>query len=72
MENDQPTIVEDEWIDTKAPAEGQKVYVRAQDLRGFYVIPFMVEFRNDGWFNPETGEELDCFIAGWKPLGGPA
>jgi hypothetical protein len=38
-----------------------------QDTRGFYILPFPVEFRDDDWWNARTGEELDCFIAGWTP-----
>jgi hypothetical protein len=73
MTNAQPSIDKADWNDTDAPAEGPLVQVRAQDGHGFYVLPFAVEFRDDRWFNPETGEELDCFIAAWRPLkGSPA
>ncbi len=70
MMDDQPSIDEAGWNDTDAPAEGQLVQVRAKDGHGFYALPFAVEFRDDGWFNPETGEELDCFVAAWRPLNG--
>jgi hypothetical protein len=73
MTNAQPSIDEANWNDTGAPSEGQLVQVRAQDGRGFYVLPFAVEFRDDGWFNRETGEQLDCFVAAWMLLrGSPA
>jgi hypothetical protein len=72
MTDSQPLIGDGEWNDTEAPAEGQLVSVRARDQGGFYVIPFPVQFRNDGWFNPKTGEELDCYIAGWKPVDNAA
>jgi hypothetical protein len=67
MTNIQPHIREIAWIDTRAPVEGQIVLVRVQDTRGFYILPFPVEFRDDDWWNARTGEELDCFIAGWTP-----
>ena len=67
MTNIQPDILEIAWIDTRAPVEGQIVHVRVRDTRGFYVLPFPVEFRDDDWWNARTGEELDCFIAGWAP-----
>ena len=70
MTDAQPSIDEAGWNDTDAPAEGQLVQVRAKDGHGFYVLPFAVEFRDDGWFNPETGEELDCYVAGWRPMKG--
>jgi hypothetical protein len=35
------------WNDADAPAEGQLVQVRAQDGHGFYVLPFVVIFRED-------------------------
>jgi hypothetical protein len=69
MTDDQPSVPDEEWIDTDAPAEGQLVLVRARDQRGFYALPFPVEFRDDGWFNLQTGDELDCFVAGWKLFG---
>ena len=62
---------EADWNDTDAPAEGQLVEVRAQDRQGCYTIPFPVEFRDDGWFNATTGEELDCFVAAWRPFAKP-
>jgi hypothetical protein len=68
MTDGQSSCDEADWNDTAAPAEGQLVEVRAQEGRGFYVLPFAVEFRDDGWFNPGTGEELDCFVAAWRPL----
>ncbi len=70
MTDAQPSIDEADWIDSDAPAEGQLVQVRALDGRGFYVLPFAVEFRDDGWYNRETGEQLDCFVAAWILLRG--
>jgi hypothetical protein len=64
---DQPDVSGPSWIDTHAPEEGQIVRVQAQDRSGLYALPFRVEFRDDAWFNAETGEELDCFVAGWLP-----
>ena len=43
------------------------MYVLATDDRGQYEIPFYVVFRDDSWWNARTGEELDVFIAGWRP-----
>ena len=56
-----------EWNSTTAPEEGAIVYVLAADGRGQYEIPFPVVFRDDSWWNARTGEELDAFIAGWRP-----
>ena len=70
MTDAQPSIDEAGWNDIDSPADGQLVQVRAEDGHGFYVLPFAVKFRDDGWFNPETGEELDCFVAAWRPLNG--
>jgi hypothetical protein len=60
---------ETEWNSTTAPEEGATVYVLAADNRGKYAVPFPVVFRNDSWWNARTGEELDTFIAGWRPAG---
>jgi hypothetical protein len=56
-----------EWNRITIPEDGAIVYVLAQDNRGQYVIPFPVVFRDDSWWNACTGEELDTFIAGWRP-----
>ena len=32
------------------------------------MLPFPVIFRDDTWWNASTGEELDTFIAGWRPV----
>jgi hypothetical protein len=70
MTETQPPIDEANWNDSEAPAEGQIVQVRAQDHRGFYVIPFVVIFRDDEWWNARTEEPLDCYVAAWRPLDG--
>jgi hypothetical protein len=56
-----------EWNSTTTPEEGEIVYVLAQDNRGQYVIPFPVVFRDDSWWNFRTGEELEAFVAAWRP-----
>jgi hypothetical protein len=60
-------MAEMEWNSTTAPEEGAMVFVLAVDDRGQYAIPFPVVFRDDSWWNARTGEELDTFIAGWRP-----
>jgi hypothetical protein len=65
MTNTQPTEASDGWIAKASPDGLQRVRVRAQDHRGFYIIPFPAEFKSGKWFNGETGEELDCHVAGW-------
>ena len=34
---------------------------------GEYQVPFPVAFRDDRWFNAHTGEELDIYVAAWRP-----
>jgi hypothetical protein len=55
------------WNSETPPADGAIVYVLAADNRGQYEIPFPVVFTEDSWRNATTGEELDTFIAGWRP-----
>ena len=59
---------ETEWNSTTTPEVGSTVYVLAADNIGQYLIPFPVVFRDDSWWNARTGEELDVFIAGWRPV----
>jgi hypothetical protein len=70
MTDTQPSNDDAEWIDTDSPSEGQLVQVRAQDDHGFYVVPFVVIFRDDDWWNTQTEEPLDCYVAAWRPLNG--
>jgi len=60
---------EPEWNSTTTPEEGTIVYVLVVDNIGQYEIPFPVVFRDDSWWNARTGEELDTFVAGWRPAG---
>ena len=54
MTDDQPSIDEPDWNDTDAPEQGQIVQVRSKNHRGFYIVPFPVEFRDDEWWNVRT------------------
>jgi hypothetical protein len=48
------------------PEDGQIVDVVAEDRRGRYAIPFPVLFKDDLWWNAQSGQELLCHIAGWR------
>jgi hypothetical protein len=56
-----------EWNCTELPEEGVLVDVLAADNHGRYEIPFPVIFREDRWWNAHTGQELQAFVAGWRP-----
>ncbi|WP_156824716.1 hypothetical protein [Methylocystis rosea] len=43
------------------------MYVLAEDHRGEYPVPFPVVFHDDRWWNAHTGEELDAYVAAWRP-----
>ncbi len=55
-----------DWNSTILPEEGAVVYVLAADHRGRYEVPFPVIFREDRWWNAETGQQLEAFVAGWQ------
>jgi hypothetical protein len=71
MSDDQPSITVSDWIDTDAPAEGQSVQVREQDGHGFCVLPFVVIFRDDEWWNARTEKPLDWYFPAWRPMSSP-
>jgi hypothetical protein len=52
-----------------APDDGVVVDVCAEDRHGVYMLPFPVVFRDDDWWNAQTGEMLECFVAGWRARG---
>lgn len=56
------------WNSAEAPVEGAVVYVLAADRKGRYEIPFPVRFEDERWWNAGTGQELDAFVVGWRPL----
>ncbi len=56
-----------EWNNWDAPENDALVYVLAEDQRGQYEVPFPVVFRDDRWRNAHTGEELDIYVAAWRP-----
>jgi hypothetical protein len=58
---------EREWNCTELPEEDVPVNVLAVDNRGRYEIPFPVIFREDRWRDADTGQELQVFVAGWRP-----
>jgi hypothetical protein len=57
-----------EWNSTDPPENNVIVYVLAEDQRGQYEVPFPVVFRDDSWWNASTGDELDAYVAAWRPL----
>ncbi len=56
-----------EWNSAEPPENDAVVYVLAEDHRGEYPVPFPVVFRDDRWWNAHTGEELDAYVAAWRP-----
>lgn len=56
-----------EWNNNEPPMNNAIVQVLAEDQRGQYEVPFPVVFRDDSWWNAHTGEELDAYIAAWRP-----
>ena len=56
------------WNNESLPENDAVVYVLAEDKRGQYQVPFPVVFRDDCWWNAETAQELDAYIAAWRPF----
>ena len=56
------------WNNESLPENDAVVYVLAEDKRGQYQVPFPAVFRDDCWWNAETAQELDAYIAAWRPF----
>jgi hypothetical protein len=57
------------WIVAGAlPEDGDVIYVLAEDNCGQYDLPFPVVFRDDCWWNAQTAQKLDAYVAAWRPL----
>jgi len=44
------------------------IRLRTQHRRGIFAIAFTAQYNEDGWFNSETGAQLDCFVPEWSPF----
>ncbi len=55
------------WNSHTVPQDGETVYVLATDDKGEYEVPFPVLFKEDSWLNASTYEELEVFVAAWRP-----
>ena len=51
----------------RLPKDGYSKSAR-KTVTAFYVLPFVVIFRDDEWWNARTEEPLDCYIAAWRPM----
>ena len=60
-------MVDMKWNSERPPEDDAVVYVLAEDKRGEYELPFPVVFRDDRWWNAQTAQELDVYVAGWRP-----
>ncbi len=60
-------VHDEKWNNQAVPRDGAIVYVLATDHKGKYEVPFHVLFKNDSWLNAITHEELDVFVAAWRP-----
>ncbi len=56
-----------EWNSAVVPPDGEIVDVLAMDDKGRYEVPFPVVFKDNCWLNASTNEELDAFVAAWRP-----
>ncbi len=56
-----------DWNSVTVPRDGAMVYVLSVDNIGKYEVPFPVLFKDDKWLNASTHEELDAFVAAWRP-----
>ncbi len=55
------------WNSQTVPHDGAIVYVLSVDEIGRYELPFPVLFKDDKWLNASTRQELEAFVAAWRP-----
>ena len=54
-----------------SPSTGQPLQLLCEDDRGPYVLPFLCEFRGDGWRNGKgktPGNVIAAKVIGWRLL----
>jgi hypothetical protein len=46
---------------------GQLFELLCEDNRGTYSLPFGCRWRDDKWWNEQTGEVVEATVIGWRP-----
>jgi hypothetical protein len=67
-----PIVPGADWNRSDVPEDGALVEIIARDERGEYLVPFAVRFSGDAWLNAAKGNELQTYVAGWRPWRGRA
>jgi hypothetical protein len=55
-----------QFITDRNPAPGQRCKVLCEDHVGTYEPRFLCDFKDDAWFNCDTGERIEAAVLGWR------
>ena len=53
---------------TGVPAASGPFELLCEDERGTYVLPFACSYREGGWLNLQTAEQIEVTVIGWRVL----
>jgi len=56
----------DQFPNDPARAAGTAFELLCEDHNGTYLLPFLCDWREDGWHNTETGQLVDATVVGWR------
>ena len=48
------------------PPPNKSLQVLAEDHSGTYVLPFLCEWHDGAWHNPQSNKTLEAAIIGWQ------
>ena len=55
-----------EFTSDQSPPADTPVQVLCEDHVGTYLLPFYCIWREGGWHNPKTGEQIQVPVIGWR------
>jgi hypothetical protein len=56
----------DQFPNDATRAAGTAFELLCEDHNGTYLLPFLCDWREDGWHNTGTGQLVDATVVGWR------
>jgi hypothetical protein len=59
----------DEFSNDPERSSGKSFEILCEDHNGTYLLPFLCQWRDDGWHDAKTGRLIEAIVVGWRRLG---
>jgi hypothetical protein len=50
----------------QGPAPERAVQVLCEDHNGTYLLPYLCEWRDNGWRHSDSGKAIEAKVVGWR------